>query len=135
MISDTSFSVNIFAPSAAFVATIAYTVAAVINSDLCEANRVVVADDPNTTEDESSDDYCNAFMDHAPFGAGSNAWIVTQWARETRTVLEPNWMYWESGDFAINRYVYETVDETQTRVLDIQDKEVDLAYIPPALKG
>ncbi|MEC7708318.1 MAG: ABC transporter substrate-binding protein, partial [Candidatus Thermoplasmatota archaeon] len=130
VISTTSFSVNIFEPSAAFVATIAYTVAAVINSDLCEANRIVETDENGVT----SDDYCNGFMDEAPFGAGTNAFIVTQWARETRTVLEPNWLYWESGDFNINRYVYETVDETQTRVLALQDKEVDLAYIPPAQK-
>ena len=84
VIDATSFSVNIFEPSAAFVATIAYTVAAVINSDLCEENRIIETDeDGNVT----SDDYCNGFMDEAPFGAGTNAFIVTQWARETRTCL------------------------------------------------
>ena len=135
VIDDYSFSVEIFDPSAAFVATIAYTVGSVINSELCEENRVIVEDDVNTTDvDESSDDYCHEFMDEAPVGAGTNAYMVSQWARGTRLVMEPNWMYWESSDFNLNRVVVDLVEETQTRVLALQDGEVDRAYIPSAQK-
>ena len=135
VIDDYSFSVEIFDPSAAFVATIAYTVGSVINSQLCEANRVIVEDDVNTTDvDESSDDYCHEFMDEAPVGAGTNAYMVSQWARGTRLVMEPNWMYWEEADFNLNRVVVDLVEETQTRVLALQDGEVDRAYIPSAQK-
>ena len=135
VIDDYSFSVKIFDPSAAFVATIAYTVGSVINSELCEANRVIVEDDVNTTDvDESSDDYCHEFMDEAQVGAGTNAYMVSQWARGTRLVMEPNWMYWENSDFNLNRVVVDLVEETQTRVLALQDGEVDRAYIPSAQK-
>ena len=135
VIDDYSFSVEIYDPSAAFVATIAYTVGSVINSDLCEANRVIVEDDVNTTDvDESSDDFCHEFMDEAQVGAGTNAYMVSQWARGTRLVMEPNWMYWEESDFNLNRVVVDLVEETQTRVLALQDGEVDRAYIPSAQK-
>ena len=135
VIDDYSFSVEIYDPSAAFVATIAYTVGSVINSALCEANRVIVEDDVNTTDvDESSDDFCHEFMDEAQVGAGTNAYMVSQWARGTRLVMEPNWMYWEESDFNINRVVVDLVEETQTRVLALQDGEVDRAYIPSAQK-
>ena len=135
VIDDYSFSVEIYDPSAAFVATIAYTVGSVINSALCEANRVIVEDDVNTTDvDESSDDFCHEFMDEAQVGAGTNAYMVSQWARGTRLVMEPNWMYWEESDFNLNRVVVDLVEETQTRVLALQDGEVDRAYIPSAQK-
>ena len=131
VLSDTSFSVTIYDPSSAFVATIAYTVGSVINADLCEANRVVETDDDGNV---TSDDYCHEWMDEAPIGAGTNAYMVTQWARGTRAVLEPNWMYWEESDYNINRVVIDLVEETQTRVLALQDGEVDRAYIPSAQK-
>ena len=131
VIDDYSFSVNIFDPSSAFVATIAYTVGSVINADLCEENRVIETDDDGNV---TSDDYCHEWMDEAPIGAGTNAYMVTQWARGTRAVLEPNWMYWEESDYTINRVVIDLVEETQTRVLALQDGEVDRAYIPSAQK-
>ena len=106
-----------------------------IRDRLCEANRVIVEDDVNTTDvDESSDDYCHEFMDEAQVGAGTNAYMVSQWARGTRLVMEPNWMYWENSDFNLNRVVVDLVEETQTRVLALQDGEVDRAYIPSAQK-
>ena len=131
VLSDTSFSVTIYDPSSAFVATIAYTVGSVINADLCEANRVVETDDDGNV---TSDDYCHEWMDEAPIGAGTNAYMVTQWARGTRAVLEPNWMYWEESDYNINRVVIDLVEETQTRVLALQDGEVDrcLLYTSPS---
>ena len=131
VLSDTSFSVTIYDPSSAFVATIAYTVGSVINADLCEANRVIETDENGNV---TSDDYCHEWMDEAPIGAGTNAYMVTQWARGTRAVLEPNWMYWEESDYNINRVVIDLVEETQTRVLALQDGEVDRAYIPSAQK-
>jgi len=131
VIDDYSFSVNIYDPSSAFVATIAYTVGSVINADLCEANRVIETDENGNV---TSDDYCHEWMDEAPIGAGTNAYMVTQWARGTRAVLEPNWMYWEESDYNINRVVIDLVEETQTRVLALQDGEVDRAYIPSAQK-
>ena len=48
--------------------------------------------------------------------------------------MEPNWMYWEESDFNINRVVVDLVEETQTRVLALQDGEADRAYIPSAQK-
>ena len=131
VIDDNTFSVTIYDPSSAFVATIAYTVGSVINADLCEANRVIETDDNGNV---TSDDYCHEWMDEAPIGAGTNAYMVTQWARGTRAVLEPNWMYWEESDYNINRVVIDLVEETQTRVLALQDGEVDRAYIPSAQK-
>ena len=131
VIDDYSFSVEIFDPSAAFVATIAYTVGSVINSQLCEDNRVIETDENGTV---TSDDFCHEFMDEAQVGAGTNAYMVAQWARGTRLVMEPNWMYWEHADFNLNRVVVDLVEETQTRVLALQDGEVDRAYIPSAQK-
>ena len=53
-------------------------------------------------------------MDEAQVGAGTNAYMVAQWARGTRLVMEPNWMYWEHADFNLNRVVVDLVEETQT---------------------
>jgi len=124
--SETSFSVTLFAPSSAFISTIAYTVGAVINADLCEANRVVELDaDGNVT----SDDYCHEWMDEGPAGAGTNAYMVQSWVREDRLVLTPNWMYWESGDYNINRHTVSIVTEASTRLLAFTDGEVDFGSI------
>ena len=124
--SATSFSVTLFAPSSAFISTIAYTVGAVINADLCEANRVVDTDaDGNVV----SDDYCHEWMDEAPFGAGTNAYLVQSWVREDRLVRVPNWMYWEAGDYNINRHTVSIVTEASTRLLAFTDGEVDFGSI------
>jgi ABC-type transport system substrate-binding protein len=125
-ISSTSFSVTLFAPSSAFISTIAYTVGAVINADLCEANRLIELDsDGNVT----SDDYCHEWMDEAPFGAGTNAYTVQSWVREDRLVLVPNWIYWESGDYNINRHTVSIVTEASTRLLAFTDGEVDFGSV------
>jgi len=101
-------------------------VGAVINADLCETNRVIELDtDGNVT----SDDYCHAWMDEAPFGAGTNAYLVQSWVREDRLVLVPNWMYWESGDYNINRHTVSIVTEASTRLLAFTDGEVDFGSI------
>jgi peptide/nickel transport system substrate-binding protein len=125
-ISATSFSVTLFAPSSAFISTIAYTVGAVINSALCEANRVITLDAEGNV---STDDYCHKWMDEAPFGAGTNAYLVQSWVREDRLVLVPNWMYWESGDYNINRHTVSIVTEATTRLLAFTDGEVDFGSI------
>jgi ABC-type transport system substrate-binding protein len=121
VISDTSFSVTLFAPSSAFISTIAYTVGAVINADLCEANRVDAGGE--------NDDYCHEWMDEGPMGAGTNAYTVQTWVREDRLVLVPNWMYWESGDYNINRHTVSIVTEASTRLLAFTDGEVDFGSI------
>ena len=119
--SATSFSVTLFAESSAFISTIAYTVGAVINAELCEANRVDAGGE--------GDDYCHEWMDEAPFGAGTNAYLVQSWVREDRLVLVPNWMYWESGDYNINRHTVSIVTEATTRLLAFTDGEVDFGSI------
>ena len=119
--SATSFSVTLFAESSAFISTIAYTVGAVINAELCEANRVDAGGE--------GDDYCHEWMDEAPFGAGTNAYLVQSWVREDRLVLVPNWMYWESGDYNINRHTVSIVTEASTRLLAFTDGEVDFGSI------
>ena len=121
VISDTSFSVTLFAPSSAFISTIAYTVGAVLNADLCEANRVDAGGE--------NDDYCHEWMDEGPVGAGTNAYTVQTWVREDRLVLVPNWMYWESGDYNINRHTVSIVTEASTRLLAFTDGEVDFGSI------
>ena len=121
VLSPTSFSVTLFAPSSAFISTIAYTVGAVINAELCEANRVDAGGD--------GDDYCHEWMDEAPFGAGTNAYVVQSWVREDRLVLVPNWMYWESGDYNVNRHTVSIVTEASTRLLAFTDGEVDFGSI------
>ncbi len=124
--SATSFSVTLFDQSSAFISTIAYTVGAVINAELCEANRVVELDaDGNVT----SDDYCHEWMDEGPMGAGTNAYTVQSWVREDRLVLVPNWMYWEGGDFNVNRVTTSIVTEASTRLLAFTDGEVDFGGI------
>ena len=119
--SATSFSVTLFDVSSAFISTIAYTVGAVINAELCEANRVDAGGE--------DDDYCHAWMDEAPFGAGTNAYLVQSWVREDRLVLVPNWMYWEAGDYNINRHTVSIVTEASTRLLAFTDGEVDFGGI------
>jgi ABC-type transport system substrate-binding protein len=126
VISPTSFSVTLFAPSSAFISTIAYTVGAVINADLCEANRVIETDVNGTV---TSDDYCHAWMDEGPYGAGTNAFIVQSWVREDRLVLVPNWIYWEAGDYNINRHTVSIVTEASTRLLAFTDGEVDFGSV------
>jgi ABC-type transport system substrate-binding protein len=126
VISPTSFSVTLFAPSSAFISTIAYTVGAVINADLCEANRVIVTDENGNV---TSDDYCHEWMDEGPFGAGTNAYIVQSWVREDRLVLIPNWIYWESGNYNINRHTVSIVTEASTRLLAFTDGEVDFGSV------
>ena len=124
--SATSFSVTLFAPSSAFISTIAYTVGAVINAELCEANRVIELDADGNV---SSDDYCHEWMDEGPFGAGTNAYLVQSWVREDRLVLVPNWMFWEAGDYNINRHTVSIVTEASTRLLAFTDGEVDFGSI------
>ena len=124
--SATSFSVTLFAPSSAFISTIASTVGAVINAELCEANRVIELDADGNV---SSDDYCHEWMDEGPFGAGTNAYLVQSWVREDRLVLVPNWMYWEAGDYNINRHTVSIVTEASTRLLAFTDGEVDFGSI------
>jgi peptide/nickel transport system substrate-binding protein len=119
--SATSFSVTLFAQSSAFISTIAYTVGAVINAELCEENRVDAGGE--------NDDYCHEWMDEAPFGAGTNAYLVQSWVREDRLVLVPNWMYWEAGDYNINRHTVSIVTEATTRLLAFTDGEVDFGSI------
>ena len=121
-----TFSVTLFAPSSAFISTIAYTVGAVINADLCEANRVIETD---ANGNVTSDDFCHGWLDEGPIGAGTNAYIVQSWVREDRIVLTPNWMYWESGDYNINRYTMSIVTEASTRLLAFTDGEVDFGGI------
>ena len=121
VISDTSFSVTLFAPSSAFISTIAYTVGAVLNADLCEANRVDAGGE--------NDDYCHEWMDEGPVGAGTNAYTVQTWVREDRLVLVPNWMYWEGGDYNVNRHTVSIVTEASTRLLAFTDGEVDFGSI------
>ena len=124
--SATSFSVTLFDQSSAFISTIAYTVGAVINAELCEANRVIELDaDGGVT----SDDYCHEWMDEGPMGAGTNAYTVQSWVREDRLVLVPNWMYWEGGDFNVNRVTTSIVTEASTRLLAFTDGEVDFGGI------
>ena len=130
MIDDTHFSVTLMQPYAGFISTIAYTVGAIVNKDLCEANRIVTADDPATADvDESSDDWCHGWMDEAPLGAGTGAYIVDSWTRETSIVLTPNWMYWEDGGFNINRFTSQIVTEASTRLLAFQDGEADFGSL------
>ncbi|MEC9263487.1 MAG: ABC transporter substrate-binding protein, partial [Candidatus Thermoplasmatota archaeon] len=119
--SATSFSVTLFDVSSAFISTIAYTVGAVINAELCEENRVDAGGE--------GDDYCHGWMDEAPFGAGTNAYLVQSWVREDRLVLVPNWMYWEAGDYNINRHTVSIVTEASTRLLAFTDGEVDFGSI------
>jgi len=119
--SATSFSVTLFDVSSAFISTIAYTVGAVINAELCEENRVDAGGE--------GDDYCHEWMDEAPFGAGTNAYLVQSWVREDRLVLVPNWMYWEAGDYNINRHTVSIVTEASTRLLAFTDGEVDFGSI------
>ena len=131
MIDDTHFSVTLTQPYAGFVSTIAYTVGAVVNKDMCEANRVVVADDPATTDvDETSDDWCHGWMDEAPLGAGTGAYILDTWSREDKIIMTPNWMHWDSGNYNINKFTeFTNVDESQTRLLAFQDGEADFGAL------
>ncbi len=124
--SATSFSVTLFDQSSAFISTIAYTVGAVINAELCEANRVIELDADGSV---TSDDYCHEWMDEGPMGAGTNAYTVQSWVREDRLVLVPNWMYWEGGDFNVNRVTTSIVTEASTRLLAFTDGEVDFGGI------
>ncbi len=131
MIDDTHFSVTLTQPYAGFVSTIAYTVGAVVNKDMCEANRDVVADDPATTDvDETSDDWCHGWMDEAPLGAGTGAYILDTWSREDKIIMTPNWMHWDSGNYNINKFTeFTNVDESQTRLLAFQDGEADFGAL------
>ena len=130
MIDATHFSVTLTQPYAGFISTIAYTVGAVVNADLCEANRVVTVDDASTADvDESSDDFCHEWMDEAPLGAGTGAYVVESWVRETAITLTPNWMYWEDGGFNINRFTSQIVTEASTRLLAFQDGEADFGSL------
>ena len=129
-IDENSFSVTLFQPYSGFISTIAYTVGAVVNMDLCEANRIV--DDGGTPDNASddTDDWCHAWMDEAPLGAGTGAYIVDTWAREDRQILTPNWMHWDSGNYNINMVTTLTnVDESTTRLLAFQDGEADFGSI------
>jgi len=126
VVDATTFTATLGSPYSGFVSTIAYTVGAVVNSDLCNANRVVTTYANGST---ATDDWCHGWMDEAPLGAGTNAYIVDTWIREDRIVLTPNWLYWEEGNFAVNRYTSSIVTEASTRLLAFQDGEADFGSI------
>jgi len=105
VIDDTSFNVTLISgPYAGFVSTIAYTVGAVVNKNLCELNN-------------NSGDHCHDWIDEAPLGSGTGAYVVESWIREDTIVLTPNWMHWEEGTFNLNRVTHSIVGESSTRLL------------------
>lgn len=126
---DGTFSATLMSAYSAFIPTIAFWIGAVTDAETCEANRIITEDDPATADvDESFDDFCNAFLHASPLG--TNAYILGSYTMEEEIVLTPNWLYWEDGNFNLNKITRTEVAEASTRVLQLQDGEVDFGSIP-----
>ena len=129
VVDDYTFEATLDVAYSAFIPTIAFWIGAVTDAGTCEANRVVTADDPATVDvDESSDDHCNAYLHSNPIG--TNAYILGSYTQEEEIVLTPNWLYWEEGNFNLNKITRTEVADEAVRTLALQDGEVDFGSIP-----
>jgi peptide/nickel transport system substrate-binding protein len=129
VVDDLTFEVTLDVAYSAFIPTIAFWIGAVTDAGTCEANRVVTVDDAATPDvDESSDDHCNAYLHANPLG--TNAYVLNSYIEETELVLTPNWLYWEEGNFNLNKITRSEVAEEATRVAALKDGEVDFASVP-----
>jgi len=125
---DETFSATLPTANSAFLAKISFWLGAVVDKGTCEANRIIVADDPATTDvDESSDDYCNTYLDNNPIG--TNAYLLGSYVEEQEIVLEPNWLYWEQGNFNLNKITRSEVAEESTRVASLKNGDVDFGAV------
>ena len=92
---------------------------------------IITVDDPATTdEDESSDDYCNTYLHNNPIG--TNAYLLGSYVEEQEIVLEPNWLYWEQGNFNLNKITRSEVAEESTRVASLKNGDVDFGSVSVA---
>ena len=123
--SDGTFSATLTSAYSAFIPTIAFWIGAVTDAETCEENRVVTLDANGTVV---SDDHCNAFLHASPLG--TNAYVLHSYTAETELVLTPNWLYWEEGNFNLNKVTRTEVAEEATRVAALKDGEVDFASVP-----
>lgn len=70
----------------------------------------------------------DAFFD-APVGSGP--FMLTNWARGARIILEKNPNYWQEGKPHVDDAVLEIVTEPSARVIKLEAGEVDVALDPP----
>lgn len=70
----------------------------------------------------------DAFFD-APVGSGP--FMLTNWTRGARIVLEKNPHYWQEGKPYVEEAVLEIVAEPSARVIKLEAGEVDVALDPP----
>ena len=124
-VDDYTFQATLETAYSAFIPTIAFWIGAVTDAGTCEANRVITHDENGTV---LTDDHCNAFLHSSPLG--TNAYVLSSYTEESEIVLEPNWLYWEEGNFNLNKITRSEVAEEATRALMLKDGEVDFGSIP-----
>jgi peptide/nickel transport system substrate-binding protein len=124
-VDDYTFSATLEVAYSAFIPTIAFWIGAVTDAGTCEANRVVTTAENGTV---LTDDHCNAWLHGNPLG--TNAYVLHSYTPESEIVLTPNWLYWEDGNFNLNKITRQEVAEEATRVLMLKDGEVDFGSIP-----
>ena len=125
---DGTFSATLKSAYSAFIPTIAFWIGAVIDKGTCEANRVITYN--ATTNAVETDDHCNAYMHNNPIG--TNAYVLGSYVEEQEIVLEPNWLYWESGNFNLNKITRSEVAEESTRVASLKNGDVDFGSVSVA---
>lgn len=124
-VDDHTFSATLDVAYSAFIPTIAFWIGAVTDAGTCEANRVVTLDANGSV---ATDDHCNAALHANPIG--TNAYVLGSYTPESEIVLTPNWLYWEDGNFNLNKITRTEVAEEATRVQALKDGEVDFGSIP-----
>ncbi len=124
-VDDYTFSATLEVAYSAFIPTIAFWIGAVTDAGTCEANRVITTDENGTVV---TDDHCNAYLHSNPIG--TNAYVLGSYTPESEIVLTPNWLYWEEGNFNLNKITRTEVAEEATRVNALKDGEVDFGSIP-----
>ena len=127
-VDDYTFQATLEVAYSAFIPTIAFWIGAVTDAGTCEANRIVTLDENGSV---LTDDHCNAFLHASPLG--TNAYVLGSYTAESEIVLEPNWLYWEEGNFNLNKITRSEVAEEATRALMLKDGEVDFGSIPTPL--
>ena len=118
-VDDYTVQFNLMQPYGAFVSTLAYTVAAVVNKATVEANGGLVYHTQNT--------WMNSHTD------GTGPWILKSWVNGQQIVLDKNPNYHNTTTAAkLDHVIIRFVTEFSTRLLELRSGDADIITVPGA---
>lgn len=118
-IDDYTVQFTLMQPYGAFMSTLAYTVAAVVNKATVEANGGLVYHKQNT--------WMNTHTD------GTGPWVFKSWVNGQQIVLDKNAAYYNATTAAkLDHVIIRFVTEFSTRLLELRSGDADIIQVPGA---